>query len=271
MEQPHPPVLAVQQLNITLDGERKIQDLNFVLHAGERVCLLGASGAGKSLTAAALLGTLASNAEVDGSISLHGIPLAGVRLQQRGRLPIAAIFQDPFTALNPLVTVGQQLTMALRYQRSLSRRQANHCASDMLQALGLSPQQTLARYPGQLSGGQCQRICTALALAGQPSLLIADEPTSALDMVSQHQLLEVLRSHHRPHAAPALLFITHDIALAAGLCQRALVLSHGRLVEQGLLDQLLQQPKHPYSQRLVAAMQMQTPPPGDSPHLRQAG
>ncbi|MFI8416924.1 ATP-binding cassette domain-containing protein [Serratia sp. NPDC078593] len=253
MEQRHSPLLVVEQLNISINDAPKVQNLSFTLHAGECLCLLGASGSGKSLTAAALLGTLPTHASVSGSIRLLGKQLAGVHLQQRGTLPLAAIFQNPFSALNPLVTIGHQLIMVLRYQRALSREDANRCASDMLQMLGLPPQQILTRYPGQLSGGQCQRICVAIALASQPALLIADEPTTALDTVSQRQLLDMLRQFSQQPGAPAQLFITHDLSVAAGLCQRALVLAQGRLVESGSLKALIQQPKHHYTQQLVAA------------------
>lgn len=258
MESQTPPLLAVEHLTLSLDGEVKIHNLNFTLYPGERVCLLGASGSGKSLTAAAILGTLPSNAQVSGSIRVQGQEISGQRLQLRKRPALAAIFQDPFTSLNPLTRVGQQLILALHGQSKMKTQQAQRCAAELLAALGLPPELIMARYPGQLSGGQCQRVCAALALVGEKSLLIADEPTTALDMVSQHQLIAILKRYtERPHA-PALLFITHDLTVAANLCQRAIVLVAGEIADQGPFEQLLHHPAHPYTQQLVATAQCPT-------------
>ncbi|MGO4742102.1 ATP-binding cassette domain-containing protein [Serratia quinivorans] len=255
MESQTPPLLTLEHLTLSLDGEVKIHDLNFTLHAGERLCLLGASGSGKSLTAAAILGTLPLGAVVSGSIRLQGQEISGRRLQQRTGAKLAAIFQDPFTSLNPLTTVGQQLILALRSQSNMAKSRARHCAAELLTALGMSPDSIMARYPGQLSGGQCQRICAALALVGEKSLLIADEPTTALDMVSQHQLIDILKCYTERPCSPALLFITHDLTVAAGLCQRVIVLVKGEIAEQGSFAQLLHHPAHPYAQQLVTTAQ----------------
>lgn len=258
MESQTPPLLVVENLTLSLDGEVKIRNLNFTLYPGERVCLLGASGCGKSLTAAAILGTLPDNTQVSGSIRLQGQEISGQRLQLRKRTALAAIFQDPFTSLNPLTCVGQQLILALCGQSKMKKQQAQRCAAEILAALGLPPEIMMARYPGQLSGGQCQRVCAALALVGEKNLLIADEPTTALDMVSQHQLVAILKRYtERPHA-PALLFITHDLTVAASLCQRAIVLVAGEIAEQGSFEQLLHHPVHPYTQQLVATVQCPT-------------
>lgn len=139
MESQTPPLLTVEHLTLSLNAEVKIHDLCFTLHAGERLCLLGASGSGKSLTAAAILGTLPVGASVSGSIRLQGQEVNGLRLQRRKKTELAAIFQDPFTSLNPLTTVGQQLMLALRSQNALTKRQAQHCAAELLSALGMSP------------------------------------------------------------------------------------------------------------------------------------
>ncbi|CAI1495759.1 Glutathione import ATP-binding protein GsiA [Serratia quinivorans] len=252
------PLLTVEHLRLSFDGDVKIHDLNFTLYAGERLCLLGASGSGKSLTAAAILGTLPTGATVDGSIRLQGQELVGRRLQQHKHPALAAIFQDPFTSLNPLTRVGQQLILALRGQNNMKKQPAQRCAAELLAVLGLPPEIIMSRYPGQLSGGQCQRVCAALALVGEKNLLIADEPTTALDMVSQHQLIEILKGYtERPHA-PALLFITHDLTVAANLCQRAIVMVDGKIVEQGSFAQLLHHPAHPYTRQLAATAQRPT-------------
>ncbi|RLM03231.1 ABC transporter ATP-binding protein [Gibbsiella quercinecans] len=253
MDRHTPPLLAVNNLTLVLDGKTKINKLSFELQHGESLCLLGASGSGKSLTASAILGTLPPNAILSGSIRVCGREVGGQRLQQRGPAPVAAIFQDPFTTLNPLVSVGKQLGMALRYQQGISRRAADACASELLAALGLEPNAILPRYPSQLSGGQCQRICTALALSGQQRLLIADEPTTALDMVSQHQVIDLLRQYTNHTTGRGLLFITHDVTVAAALCQRAVILAGGQQIEQGPIGQIMQRPAHPYTHSLVTA------------------
>ncbi|SQI41770.1 Glutathione import ATP-binding protein GsiA [Serratia plymuthica] len=148
MENQSPPLLTVEQLTLSINGEVKISDLNFTLHAGERLCLLGASGSGKSLTAAAILGTLPNGAELSGSIRLLGREISGQRLQQRKSLSLAAIFQDPFTSLNPLTTVGKQLIMALRGRSGMNKEHAQRCATELLAALGLPPESIMMRYPG---------------------------------------------------------------------------------------------------------------------------
>ncbi|ANS43312.1 ATP-binding cassette domain-containing protein [Serratia inhibens] len=268
METQSPPLLTVEHLTLSINGEVKISDLNFTLHVGERLCLLGASGSGKSLTAAAILGTLPFDATLSGSIRLLGQEISGQRLQQRKPLALAAIFQDPFTSLNPLTTVGKQLIMALRARSGMNKEHAQCCAAELLAALGLPPDM-MKRYPGQLSGGQCQRVCAALALSGEKNLLIADEPTTALDMVSQHQLIDILKRYTERPAAPALLFITHDLSVAASLCQRAIVLANGKIAEHGSVTQLLRQPVHPYTQRLVATALR--PAFSDYPAMSMAG
>lgn len=242
-------VLAVAGLTLWVAGEKRIANLSFSVTAGERICLLGASGCGKSLTAKSIIGTLPAGAKISGSIRVNGVEVCGqppVARSHAGR--VATVFQDSSTALNPLMTLGKQLRLALP---SASQ---DHIAA-MLASVGLGDiPRFAARYPAELSGGQRQRLCIALAMQSSSCLLIADEPTTALDVLTQQRVLDVLR-HACDDQKPdrALLFITHDVAVAAQLCQHALVMENGQLVESASMVQLLQHPQHPYTQRLVHA------------------
>lgn len=245
--------IMVQDLSVSLHGRPLVDGLTFDLAPGEKVALLGASGSGKSLTASALLGTLPAGMDVSGRLLLDGrdVPLARRRPGSAGSGTLAAIHQDPTTALNPLVPLGKQLAIPLR-REGHSVSEARERAAGLLASVGIGdPSRVLASYSGELSGGELQRVCIALALACRPKVLVADEPTTALDMVSQAKVLDVLA---RPSAAGhATLFITHDLAVAQALCSRALVMSSGRIVEQGPTDTLLAQPSHTYTARLVEA------------------
>lgn len=245
-------LLAVNNLTLTIDGITKLDNLSFALHPGERVALLGASGSGKSLTARALLGLPLTGSTMRGAIHFSGQDSA----VQQPR--IAAIFQDSSAALHPLIGVGKQLVLALRANGISSARAAWEAGISLLATAGFSqPDRIAHRYPGELSGGQRQRVCIALALASQSALLIADEPTTALDVITQEQVLQALKIYTSREPERALLFITHDIAVAAALCQRALVLSEGKIVEQGTIDALVRHPQHPYTVALVAAARQQ--------------
>lgn len=243
------PVLAVQGLTVRLAGETRLSGLSFSVGAGERVCLLGASGSGKSLTAKAITGTLPAGATLSGSIRVNGVGVCGRHPVSRcAASRVATVFQDSSTALNPLITLGKQLRLALPDTHEDELR-------TMLDAVGLGDiTQFYVRYPAELSGGQRQRLCLALAMQSASSLLVADEPTTALDVLTQQQVLQVMRNAcASPQSPRALLFITHDIAVAAQLCERALVMENGVLVESAGMAQLLSHPQHPYSQKLVYA------------------
>jgi peptide/nickel transport system ATP-binding protein len=251
------PALEVQRLSITAGADRLVHDLSFQVAPGERVALLGASGSGKSLTAAAVLGSLAPDFTVCGEISLFGSAQTTDTARGRGG-SVAAVYQDSLSALNPLVTVGGQLVAVLRAQSrraelTVATRDARSTVATLLESVGIDdPQRTMRVYPAELSGGQRQRVCIALALLCRARLLIADEPTTALDVVNQARVVEVLRDYVRVSAA-AILFITHDLAVAASLCDRALVLECGRLVESATMVDLIGRPQHPYTRALVAA------------------
>ncbi|GKV95008.1 ABC transporter ATP-binding protein [Pectobacterium aroidearum] len=241
-------ILQVENLNLSIGGEAKVSEVSFTLFAGERVCLLGASGSGKSLTAKAVIGTPPAGCQVSGSIRVNGEEVGQLKAlarPQAGR--VSAVFQDSATALNPLMPLGKQLSLALKTTSSAE-------LSALLSAMQLNDiPNLLQRYPAELSGGQRQRICITLALLGKTRLLVADEPTTALDVITQQQVLQVLQERSVQPDAPALLFITHDIAVAAQLCQRGLVMENGQIVESGSMLQLLNAPQHPYTRSLVAA------------------
>ena len=251
------PALAAQSLSITAGSTGLVHDLSFQVDPGERVALLGASGSGKSLTAAAILGSLAPGITVTGEITLFGTTQPTGSTRGRGG-SVAAVYQDSLSALNPLVPVGGQLIATLRAQSrraagTTSARAARGTVADLLDSVGIDdPQRTMRAYPAELSGGQRQRVCIALALLCRARLLIADEPTTALDVVTQATGIEVLRDYARVSGA-AILFITHDLAVAASLCDRALVLENGRLVESASMGDLIGRPQHPYARALVEA------------------
>ncbi|POE06859.1 dipeptide/oligopeptide/nickel ABC transporter ATP-binding protein [Pectobacterium odoriferum] len=231
-----------------MGGETKVSDISFTLFAGERVCLLGASGSGKSLTAKAVIGTPPSGCQISGSIRVNGEAVSQLKALARPQASrVSAVFQDSATALNPLMPLGKQLSLALKTPSSVE-------LSALLAAMKLDDiPNLLQRYPAELSGGQRQRICITLALLGKTRLLVADEPTTALDVITQKQVLQVLQERSAQPDAPALLFITHDIAVAAQLCQRGLVMENGRVIESGSMQQLLNAPQQPYTRSLVAA------------------
>jgi len=242
------PVLVVEGLTLRLAGENHISGLTFSINAGERVCLLGASGSGKSLTARAITGTAPAGAGLSGSIRVNGAEVCGKPPVSRSAYSrVATVFQDSSTALNPLMTLGKQLRLAL----PAATTDDIHA---MLDAVGLGDiARFSSRYPAELSGGQRQRLCLALAMQSRAALLVADEPTTALDVLTQHQVLQAMRTACFARPSRALLFITHDIAVAAQLCERALVMENGVLVESAAMSQLLSRPQHPYSRQLVHA------------------
>ncbi|MFT3796862.1 ATP-binding cassette domain-containing protein [Microbacterium sp.] len=258
------PALDVTDLRIRIGGHPLVHGSTFRVDRGERACLIGESGSGKSLTAGAILGNLPAHAVVEGSIRVNGIEVAGIPAPRRpAQARVAAVFQDSAVALNPLVRLGAQLTEPLRRHRSLSRDDARRAAVDLAASVGLpDPERLLQRFSGELSGGQRQRLCIALALACGTGLIVADEPTSALDVITQQRVLEVLRRYTAGPDAPSLLFITHDIAVAAALCRHGVVMRQGVVVDQGPLDAVLSAPEDAYTRELVEAARAATISPG---------
>jgi ABC-type glutathione transport system ATPase component len=227
-----------------------VRDVSFEIGAGERVGLIGESGSGKSLTALSIMGLLPEELRASGSIRLNDRELLGMSEKDFSRLrgdELAMVFQEPMTALNPAMRVGRQVTEPGRIH---GRR---HRAEDLLDAVGLPG--TARAYPHQLSGGQRQRVVLAMALANEPSLLICDEPTTALDVTVQAQILSLIKRSLSRESA--LLFITHDLAVVASVCERVLVMLDGEVVEAGSTREVLTQPKHEYTRKLLNASDLE--------------
>ncbi|WAL65547.1 ABC transporter ATP-binding protein [Amycolatopsis cynarae] len=249
--------VGVRGLSVLAGDVPLVRDVSFELGEGERVGLIGESGSGKSLTASAIMGLLPEGLRATGSIMFHGKHLLGASERELSRLrgnDLAMVFQEPMTALNPLMRVGRQVAESIRLHRRVSSREANRIAGELLDAVDLSG---VARaYPHQLSGGQRQRIMLAIALANDPSLLICDEPTTALDVTVQAQVLDLILTGVARRSA-ALLFITHDLAVVAQVCERVLVMLDGRIVEEGSTRDVLTEPRHEYTRKLLAASDLE--------------
>jgi peptide/nickel transport system ATP-binding protein len=254
-----PDVLAVEGLDVTVRDRTLVEDVTFSIRRGERVGLIGESGSGKSLTALSLMGLLPEGLHAKGSIRLAGVDhdLAGASEAQMSRVrgkDVAMVFQEPMTALNPTMRVGDQVSEAMLVHRTTSgRRAAAESAVALLDQVGVpDPAVTARAYPHQLSGGQRQRVMVAIALANDPSLLICDEPTTALDVTVQALVLDLIVRGVLERDA-AMLFITHDLAVVATACERVLVMYGGRIVEAGPVREVFTRPRHRYTQGLVNA------------------
>jgi ABC-type microcin C transport system duplicated ATPase subunit YejF len=247
-------LVEVTDLTVHIGQKKVLDGIGFTLDAGERLGLIGESGSGKSLTALAILGLLPEGARVSGSVRLDGAELLGLGDRAMSKIRgerIAMVFQEPLSALNPLMRVGKQIAEPLRLHRGLSRRRALAEAVELAGQVGLpDPDRAVRAFPHQLSGGQRQRVGIAIALACAPALLIADEPTTALDVTVQAEILELLRELMAKRGT-ALLFITHDLAVLAQVVQRVLVLGDGSLLEHGTLHDILRTPSHPYTRKLL--------------------
>jgi len=255
------PLMTIRDLGVTFASRSRqfvaISGVSFDLEAGTVLGLVGESGSGKSMTALAILGLVPPQGAVTGSIRLDGIEVVGADKSTlrsvRGGVA-AMIFQNPGAALNPYFTIGGQLTEIVMRHRRVGRAAAR---AILVGAFGdtrlADPELALERYPHQFSGGQLQRIVIATALACNPKLLIADEPTTALDVTVQAQIVDTLRELARSRGL-GILFITHDLGLVGALCDRVAVMYAGRIVETGRVQDFLEGPQHPYSERLLAAV-----------------
>ena len=255
-------VLEIRQLSVEFPSRRGVlkalDEVSFSIKAGEVVGVVGESGAGKSLTGAAIIGLL----EPPGRVSGGEIWLEGQRIDQlpddqmrllRGR-KIGAIFQDPLTSLNPLYTVGQQLIETITTHLSLSNSQAKTRAIELLEATGIpAARERIDHYPHQFSGGMRQRVVIALALAAEPKLIVADEPTTALDVSIQAQIIELLKRLCREHGT-AVMLITHDMGVIAETANRVVVMYAGRVVEVGTVRDVIERPQHPYTAGLMGSI-----------------
>jgi oligopeptide/dipeptide ABC transporter ATP-binding protein len=257
-------VLRVDGLDVGTADLRLVSDVSFTLAAGERVGLIGESGSGKSLTALAMMGLLPEGVQATGSVRLAGVghDLVGAsepRLATVRGAAMTMVFQEPMSALNPSMRVGDQVAeVMLLHGTQPDRRSARAAAVTLLDSVQLPDPERLARaYPHQLSGGQRQRVMIAIALANGPSVLLADEPTTALDVTVQAQVLDLILTGVAERGA-ALLFITHDLAVVATVCERVMVMYGGRIVESGPVKEVFTSPRHPYTQGLLAASDMTT-------------
>lgn len=249
------PLLTVQNLSVAFAGNEVVHGIDFTIAPGEKVALVGESGSGKTVTALSLL-RLVANAEIGGQ-ALFGrrdlLSLAERELRAMRGKEIAMIFQEPMTALNPLMTVGQQIAEVLELKQALTPVQSAQAAIELLAQTGIPDAQRRANsYPHQLSGGQRQRAMIAMALACQPQLLLADEPTTALDVSLRGQILELLARLQQKNGM-AVLLITHDLNLVRRFADRVIVMENGHVVEQGRTAEVFARPRHTYTQRLIAS------------------
>ncbi len=268
-----PPVLSVRGLTVALpagaERPHAVEDVAFDVRAGEIVCLVGESGSGKSVTAQAILGLLPpGQLQVTGGvIELEGENLRTAtpsRLRSlRGR-SVAMIFQEPMTALNPVLTVGEQVREVFETHRVLAPGERRQRVVDLFRSVQLpDPERLVRSYPHELSGGQRQRVMIAMAFALEPALLVADEPTTALDVTTQARILDIMRTMQKARGS-AVLFITHDFGVVADIADRVVVMRSGEVVEQGPRDAVLRSPVHPYTRMLLEAV------PGLEPEPRPA-
>jgi peptide/nickel transport system ATP-binding protein len=256
-------ILDIRDLVVSLgkkpDAPRIIDRISFQVASGETLCVVGESGSGKSVTSLTVMGLLQKGTLVPtaGSVKLVGEELLSAsesRLRQLRATTMAMIFQEPMTALNPVVPVGRQIDEVLRAHTSLDARARRKKILDMMEQVRLPQvERIFASYPHRLSGGQRQRIMIAMALVLEPKLLIADEPTTALDVTTQKQILTLIRDLQRDHGT-AVLFITHDMGVVAEIADRVAVMRQGRLVETGALDTILRNPAMDYTRNLLSAV-----------------
>ena len=252
------PLLEVDHLSIYFRDQAVVRDLSFSVRQGEVLGLVGESGSGKSLTPLSILRLLDGAARVEGAIRFQGENLLALKPEQmrhyRGR-KIAMIFQEPMTALNPVMPVGRQIAEAIEtHQPELDRTQVREAVVKAMAAVAIpEPELRVRDYPHQFSGGQRQRLLIAMALVNQPSLLIADEPTTALDVTVQAQILLLLKELQQRNGL-GMLFISHDLAVVAQVADRVAVMRKGMLLETGTRDQVFLHPRHAYTRSLLGAV-----------------
>ncbi|MFD0141428.1 MULTISPECIES: ABC transporter ATP-binding protein [unclassified Streptomyces] len=281
-EQPTPPTptLDVRGLRLTLPGTARpvLDGVHLTVGPGETVALVGESGSGKSLTSRSALGLLPPGATTEGTVLVEGrdvLTMGAERLRALRAGTVAMIFQDPRATLNPLRRIGDFLTEGVCAAGTLDRATATVRATELLHAVGLDDT-ALRAYPSQVSGGMLQRVVIAAALMGDPVLLLADEPTTALDVTTQAEVIALL-ARLRQSFRTGLLFVTHDLDLAAAISDRVYVMYAGRIAETGPAAALFERPRHPYTAALLASTPRLTTPggrlsaiPGQPPDLRTA-
>lgn len=258
--------LEVTDLTVTFGRRRQkaVDNVSFTVDADETLGIIGQSGSGKSVTALAIMGLLPEHAHVTGSIRLDGRELVGLSEREfrtlRGNR-MAMIFQEPMTALDPTMRVGRQIGEVVALHHRERRGGIRPGVVEWLEKVGIrDPERVADSYPSELSGGQRQRALIAMALANQPGLVLCDEPTTALDVLVQRQILELLAHQLEGRSA---LFVSHDLAVVKQIAQRVIVMLEGRIVEEGLLSDLVDAPQHPYTKGLIASARIDKVPTGE--------
>ena len=256
-------ILSVEDLQVSFKTDdglvRAVRGVSFDVKPGETIGLVGESGSGKSVTNLAVMGLIPKPpGNIDGGKALYKgedlLQMSDSQLQEIRGNQIAMIFQDPMTALNPLMTVEQQMTEITRLHMGLSKRDARDRAAEMLEMVGISsPVKRLRDYPHQFSGGMRQRVMIAMALSCEPDVLIADEPTTALDVTIQAQILDLL-AELQERKGTSIILITHDLGVVAGVCHRVMVMYAGRVVEKAGVNELFESPRHPYTIGLLESL-----------------
>ncbi len=254
------PVLSIENLSVSFSSRRGVarvvDGVDWEVHPGQTLAVVGESGSGKSMTVLAATGLSPRGAKVGGTVRLRGEDLGAMseveRRRARGR-HVGFVYQDPMTSLNPVMPVGRQVTEASEEHLGLRGDDARSRAVELLDMVGIpSPEQRVDNYPHQFSGGMRQRVVIAMALANDPELLIADEATTALDVTTQAQILELVESLQE-RLGTAVVWITHDLGVVAGIADQVAVMYGGRILEHGTVDHIFGSPGHPYTQALLAA------------------
>ncbi|GIO21520.1 ABC transporter ATP-binding protein [Oceanobacillus sp. J11TS1] len=254
------PLLSVNHLKTYFQSDdglvKAVDGINFDVYQGETVCIVGESGCGKSVTAMSIMGLLPDSSTIQGSINLDGEELTKLSKGNMRRIrgnKLSMIFQEPMTSLNPVMTIGEQITEVLLEHQVISKKQAIKKSLELIKLVGIGRgEQIIKSYPHQLSGGMLQRVMIAIALACDPKMLIADEPTTALDVTIQAQVLNLLQDL-KEETNMSMLLITHDLGVVAEVADRVVVMYAGKVVEQGTVEEIFTDPKHPYTRGLLQA------------------
>jgi len=256
------PLLDIENLKTYFTGKKEVvpavDGVDLQIKKGETVALVGESGSGKSMTSLSIMGLVPPGGKiVDGSIKLEGKELTNLSEAELSKIrgkDISMIFQEPMTSLNPVLTIGEQITEVITYHQNLSKTKARDVAVELLETVGFSrAKEILDDYPHRLSGGMRQRVMIAIAMSCNPKLLIADEPTTALDVTIQAQILELLKDLTKQFDT-SILLITHDLGVVSELAERVIVMYAGEVVEQSPLEDLFFEPLHPYTNGLIESV-----------------